>query len=129
LRDPAYMTANGEEFGAWVTNVAELAAGEDGWEPMVVNDRSIGEVKWLRREEDEGRLLLVGLWRSLIDIEYDYVFEAEESYFVLEGEQRLRLASGREVVTASGDAGTFQKGLSCQASVAAPFLEFFVINS
>lgn len=105
-----------------VVNVAEANLATDGWEPFIVDGHPLGEFYSLHRE------LGVGLWRCLEDATYEYSFETDETYYVLQGEQRLKLDNGDIVVTGVGECASFQQGIRCSVELKAPFLEIFVVG-
>ena len=58
------------------------------FEPLMIDGDQIGEAHWLRPEGSHGNPHEALLWRTDAPARYEYLFEGDESFQVLEGSAR-----------------------------------------
>jgi uncharacterized protein len=99
----------------------------NGYEPFVVGGAQIGELHWLRPEEAPSPPALdVGLWRSG-PATYDYLFDTDETFHVVEGEVTIELPeTGESIDLRPGDIAYFSAGTRSIWKVTKPFKKFVV---
>jgi uncharacterized cupin superfamily protein len=97
----------------------------------MVDGQQVGEVHWLRRDED-APLTLVGLWRALpglVPEEYSYDFPGgNETLHVLEGSVRIEVPDEEPMELGPGGIASFRQGTKSDWRLQMPFKKFFVIN-
>jgi len=72
--------------GVETTHVIDRAEAS-GYDPFMIEGTQVGEIRWLRRRGSPGNALEAALWRS-DPATYDYLFEDDEAFVVLEGASR-----------------------------------------
>jgi uncharacterized cupin superfamily protein len=99
------------------------------FEPMVIDGVPIGEVHWLRIEGSHGNHHEACLWRTDAPATYDYFFEGDESFQVLEGSVSIEvLGTDERVELKAGDLASFPKGTRSVWTFSEPFKKFTVIS-
>jgi uncharacterized protein len=99
------------------------------FEPMMVDGVPIGEVHWLRTEGSHGNQHEACLWRTDAPASYDYFFEGDESFHVLEGSVSIEvLGTDERVELKAGDLASFPKGTRSVWTFSEPFKKFTVIS-
>lgn len=115
--------------GAYLTNVEA-----EWWEPFDLGDgRILGEVHWLRSEDDgTGSFVHSGVWRvnaTEPPEPFSYEMSMNETIHVLDGEVHLQVEGGLVLVIREGDVASFRRGLvTTWTIVRTPFKEFFVLS-
>ena len=101
-------------------------AGSGDYAPFIHRGKAVGELRELTPDGAESTQLSAGLWRSVPAI-YDYLFEADEAFVVLEGAATVALPqTGETVELAAGDVAYFLRGTPSVWTVTEPFLKFVV---
>jgi uncharacterized cupin superfamily protein len=113
-------------------DLARVAIEEDerAYEPYALADGTpAGEVKLIRTRDDEGRALLVGLYRCehAVAGEQDYA-DTNDAMWILEGEARVWTSDGEELHLVPGSFAAFRKGQSVRFEQSAGFKKFFVMS-
>jgi uncharacterized cupin superfamily protein len=97
----------------------------------LVDGQQVGEVHWLRRDED-APVTLAGLWRAApgsIPDEYPYDYPGgNETLQVLEGSVRIDVPGEEPMELGPGGIASFRQGTKSTWRVQTPFKKFFVIN-
>jgi len=107
------------------SHVVERAAGGT-YEPFIHQGRPVGEIRALARAEPAAAALAAGLWRSG-PASYDYLFEADEAFVVLEGKATITLPQTGEIVElVAGDVAYFAAGTRSRWTITEQFLKFVV---
>jgi uncharacterized protein len=107
------------------SHVVERAAGGT-YEPFIHRGKPVGEIRALVLGEPAAAALAAGLWRSG-PASYDYLFEADEAFVVLEGAATITLPETGEIVDlVAGDVAYFSAGTRSQWSITQRFLKFVV---
>jgi uncharacterized cupin superfamily protein len=102
-------------------------AGE--YEPLVIGEEAVGEMRWLERGAASGSALEAGLWRS-DPATYEYLFDGDEAFYVLEGEVAIELPeSGETIELHPGDTAYFKSGTRSVWRISSPFKKFTVIDA
>jgi uncharacterized cupin superfamily protein len=116
----------GLDESAYVRGRADAA----DFEPMMVEGAQVGEAHWLRAEGSHGNAHEACLWRTEAPASYEYLFEGDESFVVLEGSVSIDLTdSGERVDLEAGDIATFNKGTRSVWTFTEPFKKFTVISA
>lgn len=93
----------------------------------VVSGDPQAKVHWIRRERSGLGMLQTGLFIAQPSV-CRWVFEGDETIYVIEGEVRIDFVeSGESVELVAGDIGTFRKGVDAIWTFKKPFKEFFVL--
>lgn len=99
------------------------------YEPLIIDGVQVGEAHWLRSEGSHGNAHEACLWRTDAPASYEYDFEGDESFYVLEGSVTIELLeSGERVELKAGDVASFAKGTRSVWSFSEPFKKFTVIS-
>jgi uncharacterized cupin superfamily protein len=112
--------------------LARIAIEEDdgAYEPYALADGTpAGEVKLIRKRDDEGRTLFVGLYRCAYAVagEQDYS-DTNDAMWILAGEARVWTSDGDELHLAPGSFAAFRKGQTVRFEQSAGFKKFFVMS-
>jgi uncharacterized cupin superfamily protein len=113
-------------------DLARVAFEEDEgtYEPYALADGTpAGEVKLIRKRDDDGRALLVGFYRCEYAVagEQDYN-ETNDAMWILEGEAHVWLSDGAEVHLVPGSFAAFRRGQTVRFEQSAGFKKFFVMT-
>jgi uncharacterized cupin superfamily protein len=113
-------------------DLARSAIEDDAtpYEPYALPDGTpAGEVKLIRKRDDEGRTLFVGLYRCEHPVagEHDYA-DVNDAVWILEGEARVWTADGEELHLTPGSFAVFRKGQRTRYEQSANFKKFFVMS-
>ena len=103
---------------------------ETPYEPYTLDDGTpAGEVKLIRKRDDEGRTLFVGLYRCEHPVkgEHDYG-DVNDAMWILEGEARVWTEDGEEHHLTPGSFAVFRKGQIARFEQSANFKKFFVMS-
>jgi uncharacterized protein len=105
-------------------------ADSTDYEPMVVEGTQIGEAHWLRTEGSQGNAHEACLWRTEAPASYEYLFDGDESFVVLEGSVSIELVdTGERVDLKAGDIASFNDGTRSVWTFTEPFKKFTVISA
>ncbi len=97
-----------------------------GYEPDIIEGVQIGEFRGLA-PEGVSPSLDACLWRS-DPATYDYVFENDEAFHVVQGAATVELlATGERIELREGDIGYFTRGTRSVWTITQPFKKFTVI--
>jgi len=100
------------------------------FEPDVIDGEPLGEVHLLRSEGSHGNPHEACLWRTAAPARYEYLFEGDESFVVLEGSTTIELVETGELIELkAGDIASFDKGTRSVWSFTEPFKKFTVISA
>jgi uncharacterized protein len=103
----------------------------EDYEPYMVEGQQVGEVHWLRQDE-EPPVTLAGLWRALpgsVPDEFPYDYPGgNETLQVLEGSVVVEVAGEEPVNLGPGSIASFKQGTKSVWRLQTPFKKFFVIN-
>jgi uncharacterized cupin superfamily protein len=97
------------------------------YEPFMVDGKQIGEVHWLRDTAGGDGVLLTGLWRAEPG-SFDYAFETDETFLLLEGAVSIDLEDGETVELKKGDLVSFVAGSKATWHVRSASKKFFVCS-
>jgi hypothetical protein len=97
------------------------------FEPFVVDGVPTGEIRWLRPGSGPApEALEVGIWRS-DPASYDYPFEVDETFHVVEGAVTIDLPdSGETIELKAGDVAYFRRGTRSTWTVTERFRKFVI---
>ena len=96
-------------------------------EGHIVSGDPKARVHWIRREPSGDGILQTGLFMAQPSV-CRWVFEGDETIYVIEGEVRIDFVeSGETVELTAGDIGSFPKGVDAIWTFKKPFKEFFVL--
>ncbi len=113
-----------------VTHHVTGLAGAVEYEPLVVDGVQIGEEHCLRGGGSHDNRHDACLWRTDAPARYEYVFEGDESFVVLEGSTTIEiLDTGEKVELKAGDVASFDEGTRTVWTFSEPFKKFTVISS
>ncbi|HEY7631458.1 MAG TPA: cupin domain-containing protein [Thermoleophilaceae bacterium] len=99
----------------------------EGFEPDIIDGTQVGEFHGLEPGGASTGTLEVGLWRS-DPATYDYLFETDEAFHVVEGAATIELLdSGEKIVVREGDVAYFKGGTRSVWTITEPFKKFVVI--
>lgn len=99
----------------------------DGYEPDIIDGIQVGEFHGLEPEAETGSQLEVGLWRSE-PATYDYLFESDEAFHVVEGAATIELPDTDErIEVKAGDIAYFRAGTRSVWTITQSFTKFVVI--
>jgi uncharacterized cupin superfamily protein len=97
----------------------------DGYEPEMIGETQVGEFHGL--ETASAGRLDVSLWRS-DPATYDYLFESDEAFHVVEGAATIELPdTGETIEVRQGDVAYFKAGTRSVWTITEPFKKFVVI--
>ena len=100
------------------------------YQPLLIDDEQVGEAHQLRAEGSHGNEHEACLWRTDAPARYDYFFDGDESFYVLEGSVSIDLPeTGERVDLKAGDAASFAKGTRSVWTFSEPFKKFTVISN
>ena len=106
--------------------VVDRAEGE-GFEPDIIDGTQVGEFRQIEPAGDGKEKLDASIWRS-DPATYDYLFEGDEAFHVLEGAATIELPdSGETVELRAGDVAYFTAGTRSVWTITEPFKKFTVI--
>jgi uncharacterized cupin superfamily protein len=109
--------------GAFVVDRVDAEA----FEPDIVDGVQVGEFHGLEPEGATANGLEVGLWRS-DPATYDYFFEGDEAFHVVEGAATIDLPETDERIELKvGDVAYFRAGTRSVWTITQPFKKFVVI--
>lgn len=111
----------------FVSRVPMSNVSTQAYEPFQPAGQPFGEVHWLRTESSGEGQLLTGLWKHGCAT-FDYVFPADETFHLLEGNVTIALAGGETLQLSPGDIASFAKGQASTWTITAPMKKFFVIS-
>jgi uncharacterized cupin superfamily protein len=105
-------------------------ADEFEYQPMLIDGQQVGEAHELRNEGSHGNQHQACLWRTDAPARYEYFFDGDESFYVLEGSVTIELVErGERVELKAGDIASFPKGTRSVWTFSEPFKKFTVISS
>ena len=100
------------------------------YEPMMIGGEAVGEAHDLRSGGSRGNVHEACLWRTGAPARYEYFFEGDESFYVLEGSVSIELLdTGERVELGVGDMASFAQGTRSVWTFTEPFKKFTVISS
>jgi uncharacterized cupin superfamily protein len=98
-----------------------------GYEPELIDGTQVGEFHQIEPEGSSENRLDVSLWRS-DPATYDYVFEGDEAFHVVEGAATVELSeTGETVELRQGDVAYFTAGTRSVWTITERFKKFVVI--
>jgi len=98
----------------------------EGYEPDLIGGAPVGEFRQLEPVGSADKLD-VCVWRA-DPATYEYLFENEEAFHVLEGAATVRLLdSGERIDLRAGNVGYFRAGTRSIWTITEPFKKFTVI--
>jgi uncharacterized cupin superfamily protein len=110
------------------TYVVERVDAET-YEPEVIDDTEVGEVHQIEPGGLGADRLDVSLWRSE-PATYDYSFDGDEAFHVIEGAATVELSdTGERIELRPGDVAYFRAGTKSVWTITEPFKKFVVIAS
>jgi uncharacterized protein len=86
-----------------------------------------GRVHWLRTEGSTGATLMSGIFTGQPS-RFNYVFETDETFHVIEGRVTITLDSGESVTLTPGDIVSFPRGAHAVWDIQEPLRKFFVLS-
>lgn len=99
------------------------------YEPMVIDGEAVGEEHVLRSQGYHDNEHAASLWRTDAPARYEYLFEGDESFYVLKGSVTIELeATGESVELEAGDIASFAKGTRSTWTFTEAFEKFTVIS-
>jgi uncharacterized cupin superfamily protein len=99
----------------------------EGFEPELIDGIQVGEFHGLEPEGPTANELDVSLWRS-DPATYDYLFESDEAFHVIEGAATVELPDTDERIELKvGDVAYFRAGTRSVWTITQPFKKFVVI--
>jgi len=93
----------------------------------VVEGDPQGKVHWLRTEGSTDAALMSGIFTGQPS-RFNYVFETDETFHVIEGRVTITLDSGEAVTLAAGDIVSFPRGARAVWDIQEPLRKFFVLS-
>jgi uncharacterized cupin superfamily protein len=114
--------------GATATYVVDqVDAG--GYEPDMIDGTQVGEFHQIGPAGSSESRLDVSLWRSGPGT-YDYFFEGDEAFHVVEGAATVELSeTGETIELRPGDVAYFRAGTKSVWTITEPFKKFVVISN
>jgi Predicted enzyme of the cupin superfamily len=107
-------------------HVVDRVDAED-YEPDIIDGTQVGEFHQIEPTGDSADKLDACLWRS-DPATYDYLFEGDEAFHVLEGAATVELPdTGEKVELRAGDVAYFAAGTRSIWTITKPFKKFTVI--
>jgi uncharacterized cupin superfamily protein len=98
-----------------------------GYDPDIIDGIQVGEFHGLEPEAATVNKLDVGLWRS-DPATYDYFFESDEAFHVVEGAATIELPDTDERIELKvGDIAYFRAGTQSVWTITEPFKKFVVM--
>jgi uncharacterized cupin superfamily protein len=99
----------------------------EGYEPDIVDGAQVGEFRGLEPAGESPAVLDACVWRS-DPATYDYVFESDEAFCVLEGAATVELTdTGGALKLRAGDVAYFSAGTRSVWTITEAFKKFTVI--
>ena len=99
------------------------------FEPYVVDGVDAGEVMLVRKRSNEGREMLVGIYRCAHEYSGASTYDHDESMYILEGEAKIEVdGEDGTLHLRANDVATFRKGTKVSFTQSTNFKKFFVIN-
>jgi uncharacterized cupin superfamily protein len=99
----------------------------EGFEPDIIDGAQVGECHQIEPTGDSAGKLDASLWRS-DPATYDYFFQGDEAFHVLEGTATVELPdSGEKIELRVGDVAYFSAGTRSIWKITTPFKKFTVI--
>ena len=99
----------------------------EGYEPDIVDGTEVGESHGLEPKGTSANKLDVSVWRS-DPATYDYLFEGDEAFHVVEGAATAELPdTGERIELRAGDVAYFSAGTRSVWTITQPFKKFVVI--
>src|SRR6185312_9456855 len=99
----------------------------EDYEPDMIDGIQVGEFRELVLHGKSVNGLDVGLWRSA-PATYDYLFESDEAFHVIEGATTIELPdTGERIELRAGDVAYFSAGTRSVWTITEPFKKFVVI--
>jgi uncharacterized cupin superfamily protein len=99
----------------------------EGYEPEMIDGTQVGEFHGLEPKGSAANKLDVSLWRSE-PATYDYLFESDEAFHVVEGAATVDLPdTGETIELRVGDVAYFSAGTRSVWTITEPFKKFVVI--
>jgi uncharacterized protein len=112
----------GEVTTSYKSNIdAEL------YEPFMIEGRQVGKVHWLRTDSGGVGVLNAGVWKAEPG-SFDYVFETDETFLLLDGSVTVDTHDGSSVELHKGDIVSFVAGTKATWHVLEPSKKFFVVS-
>ena len=100
-----------------------------GYEPEMIDGTQVGEFRQIEPEGSSANRLDVSLWRSE-PATYDYFFEGDEAFHVVEGAATVELfETGETIELRPGDVAYFRAGTKSVWTITEPFKKFVVISN
>ena len=101
----------------------------DTYEPDIVDGTRVGEFHQIEPKGPAGSKLDVSLWRS-DPATYDYDFDGDEAFHVIEGAATVELReTGERIELRPGDVAHFHAGTKSVWTITEPFKKFVVISN
>ncbi|MFN8160175.1 MAG: cupin domain-containing protein [Solirubrobacterales bacterium] len=101
----------------------------DGYEPDIIDGTQVGESPQIEPEGSASGKLDVSLWRSE-PATYDYDFEGDEAFHVIEGAATVELlGTGETIDLRPGGVAHFRAGTKSVWTITEPFKKFVVISN
>jgi uncharacterized cupin superfamily protein len=105
------------------------SVGAEGYEPEMIDGVQVGEFHGLDPGQGPAGRLDVSLWRS-DPATYDYFFESDEAFHVVEGAATIELPDiGETIEVREGDVAYFKAGTRSVRTITEPFKKFVVLAS
>lgn len=99
----------------------------EGYEPDIVDGSQLGEFHQIEPRGTPAGKLDASLWRS-DPATYDYLFEGDEAFHVIEGAATIQLPDkGERIEVREGDVAYFSAGTRSVWTITEPFKKFVVI--
>jgi len=98
-----------------------------GYQPEMIDGVAVGESHQISPSGPRESGLDVSLWRSDPGT-YDYDFEGDEAFHVVEGRATVELSDGERVELRPGDVAHFKAGTRSVWTITEPFKKFVVIG-
>lgn len=99
----------------------------EGFEPDIIDGTQVGEFHQIEPMKGSAEKLDACLWRS-DPATYDYLFEGDEAFHVVEGEATVELPdTGERIELRTGDVAYFSAGTRSVWTITQPFKKFTVI--
>lgn len=99
------------------------------YQPEMIDGTQVGEFRQIEPNGSSANRLDVSLWRS-DPATYDYLFEGDEAFHVVEGAATVELPdSGETIELRPGDVAYFVAGTRSVWTITEPFQKFVVISN
>jgi len=99
----------------------------ESFEPDIINGTQVGEFHQIEPRGGRADKLDASLWRS-DPATYDYLFEGDEAFHVVEGAATVELPdTGESIELRTGDVAYFSAGTRSIWKITEPFKKFTVI--